>query len=305
MVSKNNILQIFGILLCLILVSEIACAQTYYFTDEYFKETFGPSKAYKTQKVVARVGNVETLAPDPGMYLFFDTDAFHRQFGEPGMPTPQPEPVEAEPAIVEEPEPDEVEIEIIPVEEPVEEPEEPEIEIVPVEEPVEEVEPETAPEEEGEEELEIDLVTDDETPTGDVIAEGNETDTPAPKKRDSTQLALIGLLIIIVIVMLIVLLTRESDEDEDNGDDDWKEGEFFKEVKDKKDSKKKEPAKKKEEPAKEEKPAKKEEAKKEEPAKEEKEEVKEEPKEEPKKEEAKGEKDTSKPFLLKIKEGED
>ena len=53
------------------------------------------------------------------------------------------------------------------------------------------------------------------------------------------QIAIIGLLIVIIVVMLVVLLAREEPKGEkkgkkNSGDDDWQEGAFFKEAKDKK-----------------------------------------------------------------------
>jgi len=267
---KKYLVHAFVTILCVLLISELASAQMYYFTDEFFKKNFGSTDL-----------TVKKAQLDGGVVYYVDSLAFNKRFG-PATISPTVEaPEEGGPEVVIIPLEEDnltnitileppgtnvtvanVTVEVIPVEIPEEGPE-----MGPIEE--EEIPATIAPvpqviAAEGEE------APENETPTNETGATGGVI------RGNSTQIALIGLLIVIIIVMLIILLTR-GEEGEEKKEEDWEEGEFFKEVEEKK-----------------EKPKTKKEEKKREEKKEEK------PKEEKKREEKK----EDKPFLLRIKEEE-
>lgn len=231
---------------------------TYYYTDEYFHETFGEVKQAPSNTYIVK-----------GSMVYVDSKAFAKKFGKVAVAQP----------------PSATELPLEPGETPSNETgEEPELVVVPVKEG--NVTNETiavtnetiVPSAGNETTAGLEIVVTGEEPgnaTGDIVvapvAKGNEAGNKSLSAAPAAvgggvpmQLVILGFLIIVIVIMLAILLTREEKQPSDKGraprksragrkperkkeakskegklKGDWQEGAFFKEAKEKKEKKEK------------------------------------------------------------------
>lgn len=187
------------------LLLTMSCASaTYYYTDAYFKENFG--KAVKA---------APTTGLKHGVMTYTDSDAFTEKFGKSPAGKKQKELPEtpSKPVVPEEPkivlEEETVPVVVVPLELPKNETDSG-IAVVP------------SPEE-------SEVKTEDEKANWTAIA-------PAVVSEEGgvpIQITVIGFLIVVIVIMLVILLTGKEKPKKD----DWVEGDFFKEAKEKGDKK--------------------------------------------------------------------
>lgn len=243
---RKGITYILVAVFCIALVSELASAQTYYYTNDAFEKNFGNTKL-----------TADASTRSDGTYLFLDNEAFERRFGKP-VASPSTLPEDSVTDIDDTSLPEDLNINIVPLDNegtldlmPSDNEGTPEI--IPTDNAPEgrvvdtnpeggetASEGEETPEGEGntiiipqENEGDAEVVFPDDGETAplapEVVLGDVDADNGITKNSDTTKIALIGLLIVVVVVLLIVLFTKEvPDEVEDT---DWKETSFFKEIK--------------------------------------------------------------------------